>query len=97
MSATLIDERAVRRLDGKIVLVKSRRDRRNPPTAMRGWIEVHENPGGAPDVRIAVDFPQMFTMRAHRRSIPLDHAGVTRLLDSEYNGTFEYTLDEELE
>jgi hypothetical protein len=87
----------LQRLEGKVVLVKSTRDHRNPPTAMRGSIEVHENAGGVPDVRIAVDFPQMFTSRAHRRTIPLDHAALTRLLESESEGAFEYTIDDELE
>src|SRR3954470_15206912 len=84
------------RLNGKIVLVKSTRDRRNPPTAMRGTIEVRQNPGATPDVSIAVEFPQMFTAPAHHRTIPLDHAAITRLLESEYNGTFEFTIDDEL-
>jgi len=86
----------LRRLNGKIVLVKSSRDRRNPPTALRGTIEVRENPGAAPEVNLAVDFPQMFTQHAHRRTIPLDPEGITQLINSEYNGTFEFTIDDEL-
>ena len=84
-------------LRGKIVLVRSTRDRRNPPTAMRGSIEVHENPGAAPEVSIAVEFPQMFMSRAHHWSVLLDTAGLERLLASENNGTFEFTIDDELE
>jgi hypothetical protein len=86
----------LRELQGKIVLVKSTRDRRNPPTAMRGWIEVHENAGGPPDLSIAVEFPQMFSVPAHHRTIRLDRPAVDRLLASEYNGTFEFTIDDEL-
>lgn len=86
-----------KRLDGKTVLVKSRQDRRNPPTAVRGWIEVRENPGAAPDVSLALEFPQMFRHRAHRQTIPLDATAVQRLLDSEYNGTFEFTVDDDWE
>jgi hypothetical protein len=86
----------LRELQGKIVLVKSTRDRRNPPTAMRGWIEVHENASAPPDVSIAVEFPQMFSFPAHHRTIHLDRAGLDRLLASEYNGTFEFTIDDEL-
>lgn len=89
-------ENPLARLRGKVVLVKSTRDRRNPPAAMRGWIEVRENSGAPPDVSIAVEFPQMFTTPAHRRTIPLDHASVQRLLASEYNGTYEFTIDDEL-
>lgn len=89
-------DEGLRRLQGKIVLVKSSRDHRNPPTALRGTIEVRENSGAAPEVSLAVDFPQMFTQRAHRRTIPLDPAGITRLMTSEYNGTFEFTIDDEL-
>jgi len=47
-------------------------------------------------VNLAVDFPQMFTQSAHRRTIPLDPTGITRLINSEYNGTFEFTIDDEL-
>lgn len=90
------DEGNLRRLNGKIVLVKSRRDHRNPPTALRGTIEVRTNPGGAPDVSLALDFPQMFTQRAHRRTIPLDPAGIAQLVRSESNGTYEFTIDDEL-
>jgi hypothetical protein len=86
----------LRALQGKIVLVKSTRDRRNPPTAMRGWLEVHETPAGAPEVAIAVEFPQMFEQVAHHRVIPLDAAALERLLASERNGTFEFTVDDEL-
>jgi hypothetical protein len=86
----------VRQLHGRVVLVKSTRDRRNPPTAMRGWIEVHENVGAVPDVSVAVEFPQMFTSRAHHRTFHLDHAAFTRLLATECNGTFEFTIDDEL-
>jgi hypothetical protein len=85
------------RLHGKIVLVKSARDHRNPPTAMRGTIEVRDNPGATPHVGLAVDFPQMFTMPAHRRTIPLDHAAIMRLLDSEHNGTYAFTIEGDLD
>jgi hypothetical protein len=88
---------AVRRLHGKVVLVKSSRDRRTAPTGRRGWIEVRENPGIAPEVRVVVEFPQMFQSRAHQRSFSLDQAAITRLLGSDDNGTLEFTVDEELE
>lgn len=86
----------IRRLHGKSVLVKSSRDRRNPPTAIRGTIEVRESIGADPEVIIAVDFPQMYTMRAHRRTLPLDAEAVRRLMTTESNGTFEFTIDDEL-
>lgn len=93
---TLTDLRA---LHHKIVLVKSARDHRNPPTARRGTIEVHEDPAapGALTVRITLEFPQMFTTRAHHRTIPLDAKAIDRLLLSEREGTFELTLDEQLD
>lgn len=86
------------RLHGKIVLVKSSLDRRNPPSAMRGTIEVRDIGSNAvPEVSLSVEFPQMFKTRAHHRTIPLDYTDVMRLLESEYNGTFEFTIDQELE
>lgn len=87
----------LRHLNGKIVLVKSSRDHRNPPTAMRGTIVVHENPGAAPEVSIEFDVPQMFRQTAHHRTLRLGPNDVTRLLESEYNGVFDYTTDEELD
>jgi hypothetical protein len=86
----------IRDLQGRIVLVRSTRDRRNPPTAMRGWIEVHESPGAGPETSIAVEFPQMFSARAHHRTIPLDAAALQELLASECNGTFQFAIDDEL-
>lgn len=86
----------LRQLRGRSVLVRSTRDHRSPPTALRGSIEVHENTDAAPDVSIAVEFPQMFHARAHHRTIPLDHAAITRLLATEHNGAFEFTIDDEL-
>lgn len=85
-----------KQLPGKVVLVKSTRDRRNPPTAMRGWIERHETAGGEPQIGIAVEFPQMFTTRAHHRFIPLDQAALERLMASERDGAFEFAIDDEL-
>lgn len=88
----------LRRLDGKIVLVKSSRDQRNPPSARRGTIEVRQHaPDTTPEVRLAIEFPQMFTVRAHHRTIVLDHADILRLLASEYNQTYEFTIDDELQ
>ena len=74
----------------------SRCDRRNPPAGMRGSIEVRETAGARPEVRISIEFPQMFNSRAHHRTIVLDDAEVARLLASERNGAFEFTIDDEL-
>ena len=99
----------LRALDGRVVLVKTTRDHRNPPTGMRGFIEVRPQEEGASrivgaglsrdrpvTVNIVVEFPQMFTGVAHHRTIPLNESGLERLLASERNGTFEYTIDDEL-
>jgi len=83
-------------LQGKLVLVKSARDRRNPPSAMRGWLEVYENAGTRPDVGVAVEFPQMFKLPAHRRTFRLDRAELEKLFSTECNGAFTFTVDEEL-
>lgn len=86
----------MRALQGRVVLVRSTRDRRNPPTAMRGWVEVRDGAGAAPEVAVVVEFPQMFQTPAHHRTIPLDAAALGRLLASNPNGTLEFTIDEEL-
>lgn len=83
------------RLDGRIVLVKSRRDRRNPPVAVRGTIEVR--PGASrdePEVRLALEFPQMFTSQAHHRTLVLGRDEIARLLASEDGGTFEIEVEQ---
>ena len=58
-------------LEGKVVLVCSARDHRNPPTGMRGTLHVHEE-NGRPVVQVELDFPQMFTTRAHHLTASLD-------------------------
>ena len=92
----MITKTDLRQLQGKVVLVKSTRDRRNPPTAMRGWIEERETADELPVASIAVEFPQMFTTPAHHRIITLDETALARLLASHHNGTFEFTIDDEL-
>ena len=90
------EENDIRSLNARVVLVRSARDQRNPPAGIRGWIEVHELPGIAPEVRIAVEFPQMFSTAAHHRTFTLNQQAVEDLLASECNGTFEFTVDDEL-
>jgi hypothetical protein len=86
----------LRHLDGKIVLVKSSRDHHNPQAAIRGTIVVHENAATC-EVSIEFDVPQMFGKTAHHRTLRLDRAAVTRLLESECEGVFDYTTDETLD
>jgi hypothetical protein len=83
-------------LHGKQVLVRSTRDIRTPPVALRGTIEVLETPEGGPIVSIAVEFPQMFTAPAHRRNIALSEEDVAQLVATQRRGTFEFTINDEL-
>jgi hypothetical protein len=93
MNATDLTE-----IDGKIVLVSSARDHRNPPTAMRGTIRVREDPGRSePLVVIELEFPQMFTTRAHHRTVTLSEAEGEALLRSSCDGAFSVTLDQRLD
>jgi hypothetical protein len=87
----------LRQLHGSLVLLKSRHDRHTPPTGMRGTIEVSESPGTEPQVTLVIDFPQMFTTQAHRRTLALNQAQIRELIRSETNGTFEFTIDDDLE
>ena len=89
----------IRTLHHHTVLVKSACDLGNPPTALRGTIEVHEDPSGhgTPVVQIMLGFPQMFSTRAQHRTITLDRAAIDRLLASECDGTFELMVEEPLE
>ena len=63
---------------------------------MRGWIEVPATVEAGIDVSIVVEFPQMFSTLAHHRTIRVNEAALTRLLASERNGVFEFTIDDEL-
>jgi hypothetical protein len=93
MNATDLSE-----MDGKIVLVSSARDHRNPPTAMRGTIRVREDPGRAqPLIQIELEFPQMFMTRAHHRTLTLTDSERAQLLQSNDDGTFLVTVDENLD
>lgn len=95
----MLDREAVRRLDGKIVLVESAEDRGNPPAGARGTIEVRDASADASDpvVQIALEFPQMFTTQAHHRTILLTTAQVGELLASERNGACEIVLHQRLD
>lgn len=85
-------------LNGKVVLLKSARDRRNPPTGIRGTISVSRDPRTHdPLVQIEVDFPQMFMTRAHHRTVTLTQAEVSRLLESEQSGTYSVTLPDQVD
>ena len=73
----------LRELNGRIVLVCSADDRRNPPTGRRGTLKVVEPPqGGAAVVTIEVEFPEMFTSRAHIHRIQLNPEQVSQMLES---------------
>ena len=97
MNHVFTPETGLHGLDGKIVLVKSSRDHRNPQAAIRGTIVVYQPVGTTPEVRIEFDVPQMFRKTAHHRTLRLGYDQVTRLLESEHEGVFEYTTDEPLD
>lgn len=84
-------------LSRAIVLVKSSRDHRNPPTAMRGTLQVYEaNDGEAAVVKVELDYPQMFDSPAHHRIIVLKDEEVDELLASERDGVYQVTVDVDL-
>ena len=80
-------------LQGQSVLVKSTAERGDPKIAMRGTIDAKMDDRGFPVVKIILDFPDMNYRVAHQGVIELDTAGVERLLASEHNGAFEYTIN----
>lgn len=85
------------RLHGQSVLVKSTTDRRDPPVALRGTIDARSDGIGQAPVRIVLEFPDMSNRAAHHGIIPLDAASVDRLLASEHDGVYEYTIDRPLD
>lgn len=84
-------------LDGRIVLVCSARDHHNPPTGMRGTVHVRESANGVVSVEVELDFPQMFTTRAHHRTVVLTDSEIAQLLASEHYGAFTVVLGERLD
>ena len=88
-----MDATELTHLNGQSVLVKSTADRHDPPTALRGTIEARANARGQPVVKIVLEYPDMFNSAAHRGVIALDAAGVDRLVASEHDGVYEYTVD----
>jgi hypothetical protein len=85
-------------LNGKIVLVRFANNERDFPVALRGTLEVHpaELPGQPPVVELILVFPDMFNISAYQRVMPLADDDLRRLLASECNGTFEFTIHNEL-
>jgi hypothetical protein len=90
----------LQRLHGKTVLIKSARDHHSPPAGIRGTIEVRPgaDPAKPPRLVLGWGIPDMFNAPAHRRSAILEDAeSIRRLLASEHDGTFEFTIGPELD
>ncbi len=84
-------------LSRAIVLVKSKRDHRNPPTALRGTLEVYDsNDEVSAVVKVQLEYPQMFNTPAHHRTITLTPEEVDELLRSESDGVYQIALDVDL-
>lgn len=85
------------RLEGQSVLVKSTAERGDPRIALRGTIDAKMDDRGFPVVRIVLEFPDMNNRAAHQGVIELDRAGIERLLASERDGAYEYTVSSPLD
>ena len=83
-------------LSGRIVLVCSALDHRNPPTGRRGTLRVSDSASGQV-IEVEIEFPQMFTTPAHTRRARLTEAEVAQMLASEREGTFTVMLGERLD
>ena len=85
-------------LEGKIVFIRSRGDRHNPMTGMRGTIHVieTENADEYPHVELVLQYPNMFLAPSHLRVILLNAEEVERLIASERNGVYEFTIEGDL-
>lgn len=97
--STLVRASDLGSLHDKIVLIKSASDHHEPPTAVRGTIIVKDDANDCPpEVKLIWEVPDMFNTPAHRRTLILrDDESIRRLLASERDGTFEFTLDHELD
>lgn len=69
-------------LAGRTVLVRTAGDAHNPAIALRGTLQVVAEPmfSDRPRVKLAVNYPDMFTAPAHQRVFDLDDALIQRLL-----------------
>ena len=69
-------------LEGRTVLVRTAGDPHNPAIALRGTLQIVAEPmfSDRPRVKLAVNYPDMFTAPAHQRVFDLDDALIQRLL-----------------
>lgn len=93
----MIQTAELNHLNGQNVLVKSTRERGNPPIALRGTIDAHTDPEGKPDVRIVLEYPDLCNRAAMQGVIRLTESEIVRLKSSEREGVFEYTTDQPLD
>jgi hypothetical protein len=80
-------------LNGQSVLVKSTTDRHDPPVALRGTIDARSGPTGEPEVKIVLEYPDMFNRAAHRGVIDVAEEDAERLLAQGREGVCEYTIE----
>lgn len=83
-------------LNGQSVLVRSTVDRSDPPVALRGTLEAQAGPAGKPEVKIVLECPDMNNSASQREIITLHAADVARLLASEHEGNYAFTIDRPL-
>jgi len=84
-------------LHQKVVLVTSAVDTHNPPTGRRGTLVVERNGGDAALVSVEIDFPEMFTSRAHRRRIVLSREQTEQLMQTGHYGAYSLRIAERLD
>lgn len=84
-------------LHGQSVLVRSSRDRRNPPIAVRGTLEVHQTSDAShPEVKLIINFPEMFNAPAHQRTLKLTEAELVSLKAAPVGG-LEFMTEQSFE
>ena len=89
-----INARDLLRLHGATVLVEARHDHANPPVSLRGTVEARPDAAGRPDVKIVVEYPDMFSHPATRGVIALNEPEARELLASNRGGVLHYLVDE---
>ena len=78
-------------------MVKSTAERGDPRVGMRGTIDAKMDDRGFPAVKIVLEIPEMNNRAGHQSVFELDYAGIDRLLASERNGAFEYSVSSPLD
>ena len=93
----LVAEEPIRQQGLELVFEHSPRPGRSVLVPVRGTLEVYEAGGAAhPVVKLVLDFPEMFNVPAHQRTMILTEKEIARLKSAPVGG-LEFVTDQSFE